>query len=113
MIVYSKSKNSRLSPRKARAVIDIIRGKNALEISQMLVFLNKKGAGLVKKVLDTAIANAVHNFELDKKRLVIKEARVDGGFMMKRGKAASKGRSNRILRRNSHIVIGLEEILAK
>jgi large subunit ribosomal protein L22 len=111
MIVYSKSNNSRISPRKARMVIDIIKGKNAIEISQMLVFSNKKAAGLVKKVLDTAIANATNNFDLDKAKLIIKEARVDAGFLFKRGKAASKGRFNRILRRNSHIVIGLEEVL--
>lgn len=111
MIVYSKSNNSRISPRKARAVVDIIKGKKATDISQMLVFSNKKAAGLVKKVLDTAIANAVNNFDLDKAKLIIKEARVDGGFLFKRGKAASKGRFNRILRRNSHIVIGLEEAI--
>jgi len=111
MIVYSKSQNSRLSPRKARAVVNIIKGKKALDVSQMLIFLNKKGAGLVKKVLDTAISNATHNFDLDKNKLIIKEARVDGGILIKRMKPASKGRSNRILRRNSHIVIGLEEVL--
>lgn len=111
MIVYSKSKNTRISPRKARAVVNIIKGKKALDISQMLIFLNKKGAGLVKKVLDTAIANAIHNFDLDKNKLYIKEARVDGGMLIKRVKPASKGRSNRILRRNSNIVIGLAEVL--
>lgn len=111
MIVYSKSQNSRISPRKARAVVDIIKGKKATDISQMLVFLNKKGAGLVKKVLDTAIANAVHNFDLDKSKLIIKEARVDGGFIFKRVKPASKGRAHRIIRRNSHIIIGLEEVV--
>ena len=74
---------------------------------QKLEFLNKGAALPVKKVLDSAIANAENNNDLDKKDLIIKEARVDEGFTMKRGKPVSKGRYHRIFRRNSHIVIGL------
>ncbi len=107
-MVYAKAKNQRISPRKARLIINLIKGENALEVSQKLPYINKKAAGIVKKVLDSAIANAKNNHDVvDLESMVISEARVDEGFTLKRGRPVSKGRYHRIFKRNSHITIGL------
>lgn len=108
-MVYSKAKNVRMSPRKARLIIDVIRGLNAEEMSEKLQFVNKAGALHVKKVLDSALANAKNNFDRETKEMIIKEARVDEAFTLKRGKPVSKGRYHRIFKRNSHIIIGLDD----
>lgn len=108
-LVYAKAKNVRVSPRKARLITDLVRGKNAKEMSAKLAFLNKGAAIHVKKVIDSAISNAKHNNDANDTGLIVKEIRVDEGFTMKRGKAVSKGRYHKILRRNSHIIVGLGE----
>lgn len=107
-LIYAKGKNQRISPRKARLIVGIIKGNNADEMSQKLMFVNKKAAGIVKKVLDSALSNA-KNKNYDPKTLIIKEARVDEGFTFKRGKPVARGRYHRIIRRNSNIIIGLGE----
>ncbi|MBD3363175.1 50S ribosomal protein L22 [Candidatus Dojkabacteria bacterium] len=107
--IYAVAKNVRIAPRKARLVVDLVRGENAEEASEKLKFVNKKAALHVRKVIDSAVANAINNFDKDAKNLFIKEARVDEGYTLKRGRAVSKGRYHRILKRNSHIVIGLTE----
>jgi len=104
--VIAKAKYQRISPRKARLIVDMIRGVKAIDAVEILKFTNKKAALLVKKCLDSAIANAVNN-NLDKNFLVISEARIDEAPMFKRGRAVSRGRYHRILKRNSHIIIKL------
>lgn len=106
-LVYAKAKNVRIAPRKARLVIDLVRNKNAQEMAQKLKFLNKKAALHIRKVVESAIANAKHNNDMETENLVIKEARVDEAYTLKRGRAVSKGRYHKILKRNSHIVIGI------
>lgn len=106
-VVYSKSKNSRISPRKARLVVNLIRGKSVVGLSEKLALMNNKGAGEVKRVFDSAIANATNNFDLTESDLIVKEARVDEGFTFKRGRPVSKGRYHRIEKKSSHIVIGV------
>ncbi|MCA9385814.1 50S ribosomal protein L22 [Candidatus Dojkabacteria bacterium] len=107
--VYAKYKNARISPRKARLIMNLLRGEKIEGVSDKLALLNKKAADLIKKVVDSAVANAVNNSDMELSKLYIEEARVDEGFTMKRGKPVSKGRYHQILRRNSHLIIGLAE----
>ena len=107
------AKMQRISPIKARLVIDLIRGKNALEARNILVNYNNKAAGLIKNVLDSAIANAVNNNKMDEKILYVKEARVDAGPVMKRMMFDSRGHVGRKDKRTSHIVITVAEKEAK
>lgn len=98
-----------MSPQKVRLVVDMVRGKNALESVHLLKFVEKASALPVKKTIESAISNAVNNFELDKKKLIIVEARVDEAPTFKRWRAVSKGRAHKILKRNCHILIVLKE----
>ena len=89
-MVYSKGKYIRISARKARLVIDLIRGEDVDNALNILNFTNKKAVESIKKVLNSAIANAVNNFELDKKKLFIKQAYVNDAPILKRGRAGSE-----------------------
>ena len=99
------AKGLRVSPIRARLISDMIRGKSCAEALNILNNINNKSARLTKKVLDSAIANAVNNNNAEASALYVKEARVDAGPVMKRGKADSRGRSGRNDHRTSHIVI--------
>ena len=99
------AKGLRVSPIRARLVIDLIRGKKVDEALNILNNTNKKPALLIKKVLDSAIANAVNNNEADVNTLYVKEARVDAGAVMKRAVPDSRGRIGHNDKRTSHIVI--------
>ena len=98
MEVAAKHKFARISPQKARLVID----QQALN---ELTFSTKKGAHLVRKVLESAIANAEHNEGADIDELKVSRTFVDEGPTMKRIQARAKGRANRILKRTSHITV--------
>lgn len=108
-VVYAQEKYLRISARKARLVVDMIRGKPAWSVVSKLSFVRKKASLLVKKAVESAIANAVNNFEMDKKKLFIKEAFVNEAPTFKRGRAGSRGRYNPILKRNCHIIVGVCE----
>ncbi len=95
----------RVSPIKTRLVVDLIRGKNVSDALTILNNINKKPARLTKKVLDSAIANAVNNNNADQNTLYVKEARVDNGPVMKRVMFDSRGHIGHNDRRTSHIVI--------
>ncbi len=103
--VQAKSKYINITPRKARLVADMIRGERAEDAVVMLTYLNKKAALPVRKCLESAIANAENNNDMKKSELYILEARVDEAPTFKRGRAVSRGRYHRILKRNCHIVI--------
>jgi len=103
------AKSVRISPIKVRLVIDLIRGKNALEAVKILENRNKKASLLVLKVLNSAIANAVNNFGMDEKKLYVKEARVDAGPVMKRVMFDSRSHIGHKDRRTSHIVVVVAE----
>ena len=105
MEVAAKHKFARISPQKCRLVIDQIRGQQVEQAIQTLMFSNKKGADLVKKVLESAIANAEHNEGADIDELKVSRTFVDEGPTMKRIQARAKGRANRILKRTSHITV--------
>ena len=99
------AKMQRISPIKARLVIDLIRGKDAREAKNILINYNNKAARLIVKVLDSAIANAVNNNKMDVNTLYVKEARVDAGPVMKRMMFDSRGHVGRKDKRTSHIVV--------
>lgn len=99
------AKQVRISPIKTRLVVDLIRGKNVSDALNILTNMNKKPARLTKKVLDSAVANAVNNNGADVNTLYVKEARVDAGPVMKRGMCDSRGRTGHKDKRTSHIVI--------
>lgn len=105
MEVVAKHIGARISAQKARLVADQIRGKSVGEALDILTFSNKKGADLVKKVLNSAIANAEHNEGADVDELRVSAIFVDEGMTMKRIRPRAKGRADRILKRTSHITI--------
>lgn len=105
MEVIAKHKGARISAQKARLVADQIRGKSVGEALNILAFSSKKGADLVKKVLESAIANAEHNEGADVDELRVSAVFVDEGMTMKRIMPRAKGRADRILKRTSHITV--------
>ena len=105
MEVAAKLRSARLSAQKARLVADQIRGKSAEDALDLLGFSSKKGAGIIKKVLESAIANAEHNAGADVDELRVSTIFVDEGFTMKRVSPRAKGRADRILKRTCHITV--------
>lgn len=105
MEVAAKLSGARLSAQKARLVCDQIRGKHVEEALDLLTFSQKKGAAIVKKVLESAIANAEQNEGADVDELRVSTIFVDEGVTMKRIRARAKGRADRILKRSCHITV--------
>ena len=99
------AKSIRISPIRTRVTIYVIRGKNIDEAQAILSNINKKSARIIKKVLDSAISNAVNNNGADRNTLYIKEARVDAGPVMKRHFFDSRSHIGHRDRRTSHIII--------
>ena len=95
----------RLSVDKGRLVADLIRGKKVDQALNILNFTQKKGAVIVKKVLESAIANAEHNDGADIDALKVKTVYVERGMFLKRFQARAKGRGNRVLKHTCHIFI--------
>jgi large subunit ribosomal protein L22 len=105
MEAIAKHNFARISPQKARLVADLIRGKSVDQALEILTFSNKKAADLIKKVLESAIANAEHNEGADIDDLNVARIFVDEGPVMKRIMPRAKGRADRILKRSSHITV--------
>ena len=105
MEAIAKHRFARISPQKARLVADQLRGKPVAQALEILNFSNKKAAELIKKVLDSAIANAEHNEGADIDDLNVSKIFVDEGPTMKRIMPRAKGRADRILKRSSHITV--------
>ena len=103
MRVNAQHKNARISAQKARLVADLIRGKDVAQALNILTFSPKKGAELIKKVLESAIANAEHNNGADIDELKVVTIFVDKGPSLKRFQARAKGRGNRIEKQTCHI----------
>ena len=110
METTAKLRHLRMSPRKTRLVVDAIRGLNVAKALEVLKFSGKRAAGPVAKLLNSAIANAEHNNDLEKNNLFIKEIKVDEGPVLKRWRARAFGRASGIKKRTSHITIVLAEI---
>ena len=111
MEVKAKAKHVRMSPRKVRLVADIIREMRVAPALNQLYFLHKRATVPVKKVIESAIANAEHNYELDKNNLYIKEITVDEGRTLHRFMPRAYGRATPIRKRTSHINVVLGEIV--
>ncbi|MCZ6643208.1 MAG: 50S ribosomal protein L22 [Gammaproteobacteria bacterium] len=105
MQVSATTKRLRISPQKVRLIVDQVRGKAVGDALEILNFSPQKAAGLVLKVVESAIANAENNEGADIDELKISEVFVDAGLTMKRIKPRAKGRADRILKRTSHITV--------
>ena len=102
-------KGVRISPQKARLVADLIRGKKVDNALNILNFSPKKGAEIIKKVVESAIANAENNNGLSADQLVVKNAIVDGGPTMKRYRPRARGSASPIHKKTSHITVILSD----
>ena len=109
MEVAAKLKYARISPQKCRLVADQIRGLPVERALQVLTFSPKKAAGVMKKVLESAIANAEHNEGADIDELKVERVFVDEGPTFKRWQARAKGSVNHIFKRTSHITLTVAE----
>lgn len=100
----------RISPQKARIVADVVRGMNVDQAITTLKFMPKKGAGILRKVVESAVANAAQDDQLDVDSLFIKKIFIDGGPSLKRIRPRAMGRATRIIKRTSHITVILDEM---
>ena len=105
MEVVAILRGARLSAQKARLVADQVRGKAVEEALQLLTYSPKKGADVIKKVLNSAIANAEHNEGADVDELKVSTIYVDEGMSLKRIRPRAKGRADRIVKRTCHITV--------
>ena len=109
MEVKARLKGARLSAQKARLVADQIRGRQVGDALDILNFSTKKGAQVVRKLLESAIANAEHNEGADIDELSVSRIFVDEGMTMKRIRPRAKGRADRILKRSCHITLAVAD----
>jgi large subunit ribosomal protein L22 len=107
---FARASHVRVTPMKARRVIDLIRDMPAQEALSVLKFAPQAASEPIAKVLASAIANAEHNFQLDPESLVISHAYVDEGPTLKRFRPRAQGRAYRIRKRTSHITIEVESV---
>lgn len=106
-MITASLKNVRIAPRKTRLIADMIRGKSVADAKNILSFASKKARHPIADLMDSAIANASHNFKIGPEGLIVKEIRVDQGFVMKRSMPVSRGSAHPIAKRTSHISIVL------
>jgi large subunit ribosomal protein L22 len=109
MEVKAVARYIRISPRKIRLVMNKVRGRRVEEALNMLSFAPQKGAFLLKKVLDSAVANAEQNTNMDVDSLYIKRVYADEGPTLKRFRPRAMGRATRIRKRTSHLTVILDE----
>lgn len=103
------ARNIRISPQKARLVADMVRGKQVETALNTLRFMPKKGARILRKIIEAAVANASQNEAIDVDNLYVKTVFIDGGPTLKRIRPMPMGRAGRILKRSSHITVVLDE----
>jgi len=103
--VRAQAKYVRMSPRKARLVAEHIRGRRVPEARAVLAFTSREAAGVLQKVLQSAVSNAEANHGIAEDRLYVKATYVDGGPVMKRWRARARGRVARIRKRTCHITV--------
>ncbi|MGA4540452.1 50S ribosomal protein L22 [Uniformispora flossi] len=109
MEARAQARYIRVTPMKARRVVDLIRGVDAADAQAILRFAQQAASEPVGKVLDSAIANAGHNHNLDTNNLYVSEAYVDEGPTLKRFRPRAQGRAYRIRKRTSHITVVVAE----
>lgn len=105
MEIIAKGKFIRISPKKARPVADLVRGRNAKIAFETLKLMPQRTASEIRKVLGSAIANAENNFSLDRDELTVSQIMVDGGPVLKRHQPRGKGSASAIKKRTSHITV--------
>jgi len=110
MEIKAKAKYIKISPRKVRLVLDLVRGMEVNQALDQLKFINKRAAGVVIKLLNSAVANAENNFDLDKDNLLIKAVSGGEGPTLHRWMPRARGRATPIRKRTTHIDLVLEEI---
>lgn len=110
MEVKAVGKHIRISAQKARLVADVIRGMGVDEAITTLRFMPKKGAAIIQKVVESAVANATQDDNADVDNLYIKSIFIDGGPSLKRIRPRAQGRATRIIKRTSHITVILDEM---
>ena len=110
MRVQATAKYIRSSPRKARLVADLVRGKRVDEALAILRFTNKSVASDIAAVVKSAAANAENNFELDREDLYVAEIKADDGPSFKRLRPRARGRADRFVKRTSHITVVVDEV---
>lgn len=108
-IARAELRHARISARKVKIVIDLIRGKKASEAIAILKYTNKAAAPVVEKLVKSAMANAVNNHQMDESKLYVSEIFANQGPTMKRIMPRAKGSANRIRKRTSHITVVLKE----
>ena len=113
MEVQAHLRNLRISPRKVRLIADVIRGMNIDNAKIQLEFINKKSSQPILKLLNSAIANAKHNFNLNENNLYVSKIFVNEGATLKRWIPRAMGRASSINKRTSHITVVLDEIQDK
>jgi large subunit ribosomal protein L22 len=109
MEVRAVARYVRISPMKVRMLADAIKGKPVERALEMLRFMPQKGAGIVEKLLRSAVANADQHQDLDIDNLIVGNLVADDGPMFKRFRARARGRGTRILKRTSHVTVSLTE----
>ena len=109
MEVKASLKYARVGAQKARLVADLVRGKDVNEAVKILTFLNKKTAGMVKKLIESAVANAEYKKVMDVDNLIVKTIYVDQGPVLKRFRPRAQGRAFGVRKKTSHINVVLEE----
>ncbi len=109
MEVFARARRLAISPQKARLVADQVRGKHVAEALDILAFSPKKGAHLVRKALESAIANAENNEAADIDELRVSQIYVDEGTRLKRIKPRAKGRADRIIKRTCHVTVAVTD----
>ena len=109
MEVKASLKYARVGAQKARLVDDLVRGKDVNEAVKTLTFLNKKTAGMVKKLIESAVANAEYKKVMDVDNLYVKAIWVDQGPVLKRFRPRAQGRAFGVRKKTSHINVVLEE----
>lgn len=107
--VKASAKTVRVTTRKAKLVLDLIRGKDVKEATAILTFIPNKAARITKKVVKSACANATHNFQMDEEKLYVKACYADEGITMKRYMPRAKGSASPIMKRTSHITVVVAE----
>lgn len=105
METKATAKTVRVTPRKARLVLDLVRGKSIDEAQATLQFMPNQAASVIFKVIKSAAANAVHNHQMDADKLFVKACYADEGVVMKRFMPRAKGNAAQILKRTSHITV--------
>lgn len=109
MEIKAEARNVRLTSRKARQVIDLIRNKNADQSIYILKSIQKKASLIIQKVLKSAISNAENNFKISRETLYVSKAYINAGSIIKRMNPRARGRTDTIHKKLSHVTIFLSE----